>query len=332
MLMATQAVEVDASKAIILPPPGGPRVVTVIQTNYDNGIMQRIVLGADSHAIGENAITVRLYGPIGGNTGNTLSNDSPDAHSIGVEMVSAFPNVSMQISTFYAQNFYGPFGYAVGRTKGGTCLYGWQIISAPKNHLMVPSSPGQVTVRLRICATGATEESLLAYMYGYTVNAFFVSPNWNPFGPPPAVPATLGASGAPSLPVPQGSNPYYSSAAADPRMGRVVPVGGNTAPSSAPRRQRATTTTPAHPAAAGPPPVLQNPSVLPGLGTTPSAGNAAGSDMSTAAPSAGTGGAPIVPSPSDTSSATDSTATTVRVVGAPVVPSPSAAGSDAASP
>ncbi len=97
--------------------PAAPRHL-VIQTNYDNGLMQQIVLGGDSRAIGENAITVRLYGPVGGVTGNTLSQGRPTLTTIGREMVKAFPTVRMQVSSYYTQNFYGPFGYAVGKTAG----------------------------------------------------------------------------------------------------------------------------------------------------------------------------------------------------------------------
>ncbi len=44
-------------------------------------------------------------------------------------------------------------------------------------------------------------------MYGLSVNTYFVRPNWNPYGPVPAVSGSLGGVGAPSLPVPPGSKP-----------------------------------------------------------------------------------------------------------------------------
>lgn len=339
MLMETQAVEVDAAKAIVLPPPGGPRVVSVIQTNYDNALMQQIVLGGDSRAIGENAITVRLYGPLGGVTGNTLSQDRPTLTTIGREMVTAFPNVRMAVSSYYTQNFYGPFGYAIGKTGAGTCLYGWQLIEPPKNRLLEPSSLGRVTLRVRLCETGATEESLLAYMYGLSVNTYFVAPNWNPYGPVPAVSGSLGGVGAPSLPVPPGSNPYYSSAPADPRLGRVVPA-TNAAPAKASVRRAAPAEAAAATAPAGPPPVLQNPSVLPGLddGTSSSRASSLGASSSgslsgtgtgaaaTTSPAASSGAPAVVPSPSGATSGTDAMTGTVRVVGAPATDATPAAG------
>ncbi|WP_208948342.1 cellulose biosynthesis protein BcsN [Segnochrobactrum spirostomi] len=330
MLMETQAVEVDAAKAIVLPPPGGPRVISVIQTNYDNALMQQIVLGGDSRAIGENAITVRLYGPVGGVTGNTLSQDRPTLTTIGREMVKAFPSVRMQVSSYYTQNFYGPFGYAVGKTAGGTCLYGWQLIEPPKNRLLEPSSLGRVTLRVRLCETGATEESLLAYMYGLSVNTYFVAPNWNPYGPVPAVSGSLGGVGAPSLPVPPGSNPYYSSAPADPRLGRVLPAASPAPAKGSVRRSAATGAAAAPAAPAGPPPVLQNPSVLPGLdnGTSSPGGSSSAPSSGTSSDANGTGGAAIpqpaassggpavVPLPSGTTSGSvDGPTGTVRVVG-----------------
>jgi hypothetical protein len=128
-----------------------------------------------------------------------LDPDVPDLATIRRELVERFPGIHMEVSGLYAQNRYGPFSYAIGRTRGGTtCLYAWQRIANEARVFRLQR--GAITWRLRICdpATGARELLLLAY--GLTINGYFLSRNWNPYGEPPAPDPRLGVAGETMLP------------------------------------------------------------------------------------------------------------------------------------
>src|SRR5690606_7000197 len=110
-------------------------------------------------------------------------------------MRQLLPGVAMRRSPLYAQNSYGPFGYATGTYgDGDLCLYGWQRI-APSGPAGLSGSRGAIQVRLRLCQTGAREQALLAVMYGYTINAALSGSGWNPYGSPPPADPRLGTIG-----------------------------------------------------------------------------------------------------------------------------------------
>ena len=68
--------EVPATRAIIVPPPGGPSIVAVLQQNYQNGISQEIALSTASLTSGQNAFYVSLLN-------NTASNmEFPETLSV----------------------------------------------------------------------------------------------------------------------------------------------------------------------------------------------------------------------------------------------------------
>jgi hypothetical protein len=195
---------IGAVKALVLPPPGGPSVVDVVERRYSNAIQQDVALSAASNVPGQNLLRVQLFGPMGTEAGQTsLSNLPITETTIQREMRAAFPGVAMQRSPLYAQNSFGPFGYAVGRSGRDLCLYAWQRVTGPTR--AAPFSPrGTMQTRLRLCQTGASEEALLSVMYGYTVTGGFPAAGWNPFGPPPPPDPRLGVTGKPVFPaVPQ---------------------------------------------------------------------------------------------------------------------------------
>jgi hypothetical protein len=197
----TQFAQVSANEAFATLPPGGPPTVTVIQKNYINARSQDIVLTTMASSPGENRLSVSMFGRMPENTGaeNRLPN-MPDSQSeLGVELQKEFPQTAMKIAPYYVQNKYGPFGYAMGRpAPGELCMYAWQRITqstGPNVNIMF-TPRGAIVVRLRVCEAGATESSLVALMYGYVINATFNESNWNPYGSPVEVPATIGVAGA----------------------------------------------------------------------------------------------------------------------------------------
>lgn len=192
---------VPLENAFILPGPGGPAVLGIVERRYSNGTQQEIALETRSNLPGQNVLRVRLYGPVERDIAGTSSLPLRriGLTNIASEMRASFSGVSMQRSPYFVQNQYGPFGYAFGRGSGpDLCLYGWQNLRAPS---AVLRNQGIVDIRLRVCEVGATEEQLLQLMYGYSVNAFFAGqPNWGPYGDPAPVAEGLGRAGAEMLP------------------------------------------------------------------------------------------------------------------------------------
>ncbi|MFM9861153.1 cellulose biosynthesis protein BcsN [Pseudoxanthobacter sp. M-2] len=224
---ATLLQEVPPTAALVLPPPGSLAVVTVLERRYANALTQTVVLANDSTVSGENAIEVTFFGPVGPGAaqGDTLRWRPLDPVRVSNEMIEKFPGVRMTRSPYFVQNGYGPFGYGVGHPRGGgTCLYAWQQIEPPRNKFGEPKSRGSISLRVRLCRAAASEEDLLRFMYGLVISGYFLPAGWNPYGPAPSPPADLGGLGAPSLPVPEGENPYYAPRSREPRELRVLPA------------------------------------------------------------------------------------------------------------
>jgi hypothetical protein len=185
---------VPNDKAHVLPPTGGPAIIHVLERGYSNAIQQEISLATDSSVPGQNHFRVKIFGNLDPNEAGegSTSERSLAMTNIGSEMRSAVRGVRMSKSPYFVQNRYGPFGYAVGRSGNDLCLYGWQNLRSRPSLI---GNKGSIDIRLRFCQTNATEKTLLAVMYGYTVNAYLKDSNWNPYGSPQKVPDALGAAG-----------------------------------------------------------------------------------------------------------------------------------------
>lgn len=170
----------------MFPPVGGPAIVDVIEGKRSGGAYQEILLGTNAATPGQNRFHVTV-------SRNAAGVVNPYPRIVG-QMRSALPGIRMSRSPFYVQNRYGPFGYAVGHGRGrDLCLYGWQSIRTKASPM---TNQGSIEVRLRLCESGATEQKLLSVMYGYTIDVFMDSTQWNPFGTPLPPAAELGKRGA----------------------------------------------------------------------------------------------------------------------------------------
>lgn len=193
--------EVPTSQAMIVPAPGGPSVVAVLQRSYQNGVSQEIALSTAAATAGQNTFYVSFA-----KQPETTSeiNDSLTIPPLGPETVQRemeerLPGTDMRTSLVYVQNKYGPFGFATGRSAfGDTCIYAWQQIEPNEAALFTPG--GTISIRLRLCDADATEAQLLRTMYDFTISAYFISGSWNPYGTPPPPPAGLGQTDAPYFP------------------------------------------------------------------------------------------------------------------------------------
>ena len=197
---ATLNNQVDPSEAFMVPPPGGPAIIAVLEQRYQNALAQDIVLENNSSVPGENVLYVRAFGPMGRDAGrNRLGPDIPSLSGIQRELRQRFPGIGMQVSGLYAQNRYGPIGYATGRSSSGvSCIYVWQRI-APEPRL-VTFQRGSITWRLRLCEPNTSVRDLLLTAYGFTVVGYFDAQTWNPFGEPPAPDERIGKPGEVILP------------------------------------------------------------------------------------------------------------------------------------
>lgn len=194
--------EVPATRAIIVPPPGGPAVVAVLQQQFQNGLSQEIALSTASLTTGQNAFYVSLLNNTAGSMEipDTLSLPSLTPDRIQREMEERMPGVEMETSLVYVQNKFGPFGFATGRAAtGDLCLYAWQKIEPGEPAIFVPG--GTVSVRLRLCDADANVDQLLRVFYGYTIAAYYRQESWNPYGDPPSPPANFGEKDAPMYPL-----------------------------------------------------------------------------------------------------------------------------------
>lgn len=196
ILVSTRTV--DTSQAFALPPPGGPSIVSVIERPYNNAVQQEILLATSARTLGQNVLRVQFFGPVKVNLsgGDKLRDSQLGVTDISREMRGTLPGIVMHRSPNYVQNRYGPFGYASGRSRSGdTCVYAWQRIRPGESQSRWLTGRGSIQVRLRLCDLNLTEQQLLAFMYGYSVNAAFNDYSWNPYGDAPGPAENLGKSG-----------------------------------------------------------------------------------------------------------------------------------------
>jgi hypothetical protein len=201
---------VPAEQAMVMPPPAGPAIVSIIERRFDNAISQDIHLATSASTPGQNLIKVQIFGTQRtlGYTDNNLRVSSVTEGRIASEMRAAFPRVRMTRSQFFVQNNYGPFGYAFGRGPGtDLCIYAWQQIRSRTVTMSPLANYGVIQIRLRMCEAGATEAQLLSTMYNFTITATVDAPGWNPYGASRGLNPAIGSTSSPIYPRPTSAEP-----------------------------------------------------------------------------------------------------------------------------
>ena len=294
-----------AERAFIDMPPGGPAILGVIQRTYSNATTQEITLENRASVVNENKFWVTMLGPVLQTTApdNKYWPDQMSTLNVGREFGWYLPGIKMHVSNYYTQNKYGPFGYAIGSRGVDTCIYAWQRIASDNTNGNWFSRQGAIILRLRYCAPHTSETALLTLMTSFTINSYFLSGRWNPYGSAPPPNDAIGKPGVAILPVTAATT---TPAITSPVLG---PVGTLAAPStvtSTVRRSSRRAVAPANATNYVPPvDVIQPGAATVPLDTGVTAADLAGATTAGAASAAATsavGGAPVdgypaVPSP-----------------------------------
>ena len=192
-------------------PGDAGEVVAVLQSRVAGVFTQRIVLGGDSGAAGENAVTVKVDANDRRPGDFSLAVPRPTQSLIASELDAEFPALDMRMSSAWNRNAFGPFGYAIGRAPHGpTCIYAWQYAPVRAPGLLVdaaadsraasmPEAP--TSLRVRLCRDRADEQDMVAWIRSLQVfapgsHAPYVDPAFEGAGPLGAGDA-LTAAGAP---------------------------------------------------------------------------------------------------------------------------------------
>jgi len=231
---------VAPNEALIFAPIGGPAMLGIVETVYPNARRQEISLATEARTPGQNKITVVLFEGKSGDGSDAAIKDIPFTQvNLTEEALAAFPTSGMGVSPYFVQNDYGPFGYAVGKpANGDTCIYAWQRIEPA----LKPSGAiarGAVTVRLQLCDSRRSEQSLLGVMYQLRINVGVFPPaRANPaIGLRPIEIRPVGAAGfvetVKSQPAPQVTRRAAPAVTAAP-VAQAVPAAVITPPAGAP--------------------------------------------------------------------------------------------------
>lgn len=209
--------------AMIIPPPGGPGIVSVVSTTFPNAIRQDISLSTQARTAGENKISIVQFVGTGGDGSDAALRDIPFTEiNLTEEALAAWPDTGMAVSPYYVQNDYGPFGYAIGRpANGDACIYAWQRIEPA----LKPSGAiarGAISVRLQLCKNGASEQELVEVMYRLRLNSSVHAPR--------GAPAAIGRIATPIRPVGAEGFANVIDVPAPARTARPAPAVQNPAP------------------------------------------------------------------------------------------------------
>lgn len=177
----TLGVSIPPSQAMAAMPSGAGQVISVIERRRGNAIQHDITLAGAPPNFGENQINVTAFRYIDESAENpktdTIKIERPSESDIYAEMQERFPGGPLPTSNAVPRNAMGGFGYAFGRRNGGNCLYAWQWIEPAQVRPLTPfanKTPAPISVRVRLCRPGMTEEVLVDF-----VRQLFVQPRFD---------------------------------------------------------------------------------------------------------------------------------------------------------
>lgn len=158
---ASLASEIAPEQALARLPAEAGAVVSVTERREKDRLTQTVALAGDTTARGANRIRVVAAD----HDGTTLRRMTEER--IAEELAEELPDVDMRVLPRMASAGGAPLGLASGRARdGGTCVYGWQETTATprraRGGLLAAADDVDLSVRVRLCRTGLSEEKLIA--------------------------------------------------------------------------------------------------------------------------------------------------------------------------
>lgn len=168
----TLGVSIPPSQAMAMMPIGAGQVIAVMERRRGNAIQHDITLAGAPPNFGENQINVTSFRYIDESPSQPAEDKLPMTRStddeIYKEMEQRIPRGALPVSNAVPRNAQGTFGYAYGRRAGANCLYAWQWIDPPVARQFHPiqnkTTPAPVSVRVRLCRPGMTEEVMVDFV------------------------------------------------------------------------------------------------------------------------------------------------------------------------
>ncbi len=168
-LPASLAVEVAPEQALAGLPAEAGAVVSVTERREKDRLTQTIALAGDAATPGTNRIRVVAE------THEPGRSRRPTEEAIAAELAAELPDVDMSPSSRMIAGAGGPLGLATGRSaRGETCVYAWQETKARPSRSrggVFDTDTVDVSVRVRLCRQGLTEERAVALVEGLRLRA-----------------------------------------------------------------------------------------------------------------------------------------------------------------
>jgi hypothetical protein len=168
-LPASLAVEVAPDQALAGLPAEAGAVVSVTERREKDRLIQTIALAGDAATRGTNRIRVVAESHEPGRSRR------PTEEAIAAELAAELPDVDMRPSSLVIAGAGGPVGLATGRSaRGETCVYAWQETKARPSRGrsgLFDADAVDVSVRVRLCRPGLTEERAVALVEGLRLRA-----------------------------------------------------------------------------------------------------------------------------------------------------------------
>jgi len=167
---ASLASEIAPELALARLPAEAGIVVSVTERREKDRLTQTVALAGDTTARGANRIRVVAAD----HDGSTLRRMTEER--IAEELAEELPDVDMRVLPRMASAGGVPLGLASGRARdGGTCVYGWQETTATprraRGGLFAAADDVDLSVRVRLCRTGLSEEKLITLVEGLSLRS-----------------------------------------------------------------------------------------------------------------------------------------------------------------
>lgn len=172
---ATLARAVPPEAALAMLPAEAGAVVSVSEQREEERLRQTVTLAGAATARGSNEIRI-----VAERRGPSTTRRVTEAQ-IDAELAAELPGIDMRPTSRVIVNAAGPIGVATGRARDGSeCAYGWQeTAAAPRRGapheglgaLFAETDRTDLSIRVRLCRKGVSQEQLIAAIEGLSLRA-----------------------------------------------------------------------------------------------------------------------------------------------------------------